>query len=67
MFQFRSSGNDPETAEELGLKAMERQAVIWGKNGKPCTLNVFWKSVMNYTDGLGGPGHKKARLSCEEN
>ena len=67
MFQFRSSGNDPETAEELGLKAMERQAVIWGKNGKPCTLNVFWKRVMNYTDGLGGPGHKKARISYKEN
>lgn len=49
-------------AEELGIKAMVRRALIGGKN-----LNVFWKMVICYTDGPGGLGHKKAQLSGDEN
>ena len=67
MFPFNIGGNDLETTEKLGIEAMEHQALIGEKNGKPCTLNVFWKGVMSYTDATGEPGHKKARISGEEN
>ena len=55
-------GKTDRQAEEDAIHEAERQRQEWGANGRPLSMNAFWKRIRGYAGRNPEDRRKRSRL-----
>ena len=62
---IRSIGKTDLQAEEDAINEAEHQRQEWGANGRPISLNAFWKRIRGYAGRTDGEDRRKRSRRAE--
>ena len=63
---IRSMGKTDRQAEEDAIHEAERQRQEWGANGRPLSMNAFWKRIRGYARRTDGEDRRKRSRLAED-
>lgn len=59
-------GKTDRQAEEDAIHEAERQRQEWGANGRPLSMNAFWKRIRGYAGRTDGEDRRKRSRLAED-